>query len=468
MGEDNPLVMFKDRLLKGEGLAGIVEHGMGPEAKKITLLCQQIYCPEVSSTMFSRTLQFLVNIKLIPPPDSKLKLKNDADIIHKALDCPFYRVEEWIQYLGEWSFKTTFFDLQLEDALMLRKLKREVILRAKDPGISQIQNRKKLKEPLSLQLKITDVGLSLQGNSRNSYSVHSMQEGGDVVFNEEFSFQKNLEEIVQNWKEVENDLYMRYQSFSTQLKSHIQYFTEQKKGVFIRISTRSPKDAIIKTNKLYNILQELVAQEKTKSQHIPDDIKLRLLTRGIYKASEIQNYEEALWLLLNSDRIFEDFRMAQLLKTFPLKMAIREFTHFSTEYEFRAFVFNTKLTCATAYHQYSFVPELLQNKAVISSCIISFWESNVRSKVPFGDYTIDLVLSPSFLQATIIEINYPPPISSTILFDWNNPEDNHILLHGPYQLRLVQHPQEVPLTSYPNQLPLTWITPMAERVNLKL
>ena len=45
----------------------------------------------------------------------------------------------------------------------------------------------------------------------------------------------------------------------------------------------------------------------------------------------------------------------------------------------------------------------------------------------------------SIPQVRVVEINNPPPVAGTALFDWDNEADRHALQHGPFELRCVPH-----------------------------
>jgi len=104
-------------------------------------------------------------------------------------------------------------------------------------------------------------------------------------------------------------------------------------------------------------------------------------------------------------------------------------------------------TCCTAYHKTCYVVEIVTQKPKIAEVIYKFWENNLSPRVKCSNYTIDFVLSPTLESIHVIEINYPPPIAATILFDWSNENDRKIIQEGPFQLRIVETPLLTPLDS---------------------
>src|SRR5690606_16019082 len=153
---------------------------------------------------------------------------------------------------------------------------------------------------------------------------------------------------------------------------------------------------------------------------------LLFLTRASCYSLRVFSAKQALLLLINSDRISHDFRQCELTRSFPLQIAIRKFVEFSPEFEFRGFVSRGTLTACTAYHQFLFIPMLVNKKTEYSDCIVKYWNSKIKPLVKCTDYTFDVVVSCDLTQVWLIEINYPPPIASTVLFDWTNSNDRKI------------------------------------------
>jgi len=57
---------------------------------------------------------------------------------------------------------------------------------------------------------------------------------------------------------------------------------------------------------------------------------------------------------------------------------------------------------------------------------------------PDDTYTIDYVFDRDFKNLQLIEINDPPPVAGSSLFDWNDPTDKEILSSGPLTLRVLK------------------------------
>jgi len=170
---------------------------------------------------------------------------------------------------------------------------------------------------------------------------------------------------------------------------------------------------------------------------------------------KIFSAEEAILLLLGSERVFHDLHQAELTNSFPMKIAIRKFVEFDTVWEFRLFVSKGQPTAATAYHKLCYIKEIRNNKASIEARLLNHW-SSVKSTIKCEEYALDIALVPNSTNFYVIELNYPPPIASCILYDWSIAEDRNILQNGPFTLRCVEEPTQ-DACSLLNDTLSTWI-----------
>jgi hypothetical protein len=108
------------------------------------------------------------------------------------------------------------------------------------------------------------------------------------------------------------------------------------------------------------------------------------------------------------------------------------------EWEFRGFVTANELRCVTYYYKHYTCDALWKAKEQISSLIMQFWRSEIHPRLApmYHSYTVDFSIDLEKNCVHVVEINPPPPISSTVLFDWEDEIDRSIILNGPYQLRI--------------------------------
>lgn len=155
----------------------------------------------------------------------------------------------------------------------------------------------------------------------------------------------------------------------------------------MRLSTRSPKDSVERTRKF----QQLLAQEKQVHSGCVASV------RALYLASKVTTAQEAFLLLLFSKRIAHDLRYSLMSNTCPLYLAVREFSNFSPEWEFRIFVAQSNLCACCTYHRNCFVPQMASVRDKLLDTIYKYWCS-IKARVPVANYSLDLVLSPDLLK----------------------------------------------------------------------
>eukprot|EP00039_Didymoeca_costata_P023224 m.348030 g.348030 ORF g.348030 m.348030 type:complete len:414 (-) comp35286_c0_seq1:40-1281(-) len=259
------------------------------------------------------------------------------------------------------------------------------------------------------------------------------------------------------------------------------------KHAFVRMSIRSPKDAALSSQKFSDILEKeyvslcevygpeapewvtfnggMHSSDKRTSEHKKQIWKHNLRIIACYRA---QTYAlatttgtEAMGLLTRSKRIQGD--MYSLLDgTYNncFQLCVREFRHFDVCFEFRSFVYESKLTGLTQYNDLCFFPDLLKHKAAIQSKIESFVKTAVE-KLEMENMVLDLVLVDAnsiemlqqgwpalteerlaAMEVIIIEVNPLAEFAGGGLFEWN--ADKDVLLgHKPFEFRvqsaLTQH-----------------------------
>ncbi|KAH3745028.1 carboxylic acid reductase [Pelomyxa schiedti] len=414
MPDTNPLAVFRQSLLLGGGFAG-VEFDLGPDTSNTRKMMRQcgITCPAMTFEVFSRQLDFMVKSGLLPEPPSPsiptVELMPEA-----SPSDMYYRIERWYNDLKQVTFPTEFILLSETDARVLRSLSHSMLLSTESREAFSRERDK----PTEYIMKVTETGVSKSGAVSLDFKLDAQNEE-DFIEAKDDSYRK----IVISWKETNRANWKAITDLESQLKILIESFPQ---GAFVRLSTRSPKDSAFATSHYHSILQQVKHQNPSLDQGVCE-------ARAHVMSMCVTHAMDAIRLLLHSQRVMHDLRTCEMLGTFPVYVAIRKFEVFDTEWEFRLFVARGNLNAASMYHKHCFVPEIIKRHGDIEKAIFTAWES-VAPKINCSDYTLDLVLSPNLSLLWVVEVNYPPPVASTILFDWNNPHDRTILSQGPYQL----------------------------------
>ena len=257
--------------------------------------------------------------------------------------------------------------------------------------------------------------------------------------------------------------------------------TKYKNKVFVKLSTRSPKDSFTIFQNALNAFHEKLQQ--TKRNNIIDTVgaggtihvessssrssinydnnnileetsttnkiestndRLCIFSDLMIQHSAVKNGKEAVTIMLDSYRVVEDLREAyskdKESKGDKISIVIRGWDdRITPSCEFRGFVWNKELTCVGQYWHHLFYPHLQDKKLQdqISSELLDFYEKNIKTSMPVPCAMLDLVyLGPG--EIILVEIN---PLTdglgsfpgSTGLFDY---EEDVLQGKAPFEFRV--------------------------------
>ena len=306
-------------------------------------------------------------------------------------------------------------------------------------------------------------------------------------------------DIVTNLRELRDLL-------DKEIKSSIEYwykddtsYKEEDKGVFIRFSNRSPKDG----HKVYKDYQENKENEETESKQtteskeseqekkekadkIKQDPNAAFIEfcRSTIKDLYVTNGDDAMALILSSERVFTDLLAVINAHKYPYKylfhdqftidtiydnddeekkyieenddelkwkedkwdicrcsVAIRKWDNrIRDDLEFRCFVYDKKIRAISQYNHYCYFKELGDNplfEAAIKDKVSKYFYENIVELLPYHHYIIDFGIiikdennkeNIDGLDIIIIELNPFATTTGAGLFGWNN--DIDILKHS--------------------------------------
>jgi hypothetical protein len=182
----------------------------------------------------------------------------------------------------------------------------------------------------------------------------------------------------------------QFQQLTEQINSTIQQFQSP---CFIRLTTRSPKDAaMIPCNDLKSL---------QNSPQLPINQKLIRYFELLTQYLQVTNGSQAMRLLQESERVFLDIQQAFDASTptspvnpqshlgsyettasricpWDMGICIRKWDHrINEKYEFRCFVFQNNLVAISQYNTYIYCEELLRDRDILQSLMIRFYQFHI-------------------------------------------------------------------------------------------
>lgn len=341
------------------------------------------------------------------------------------------RIENWLPDVEEYTFPTKLIDLTADEAYALLKYRDETKLRA---AVRDQERREKGRKEAFAPL-----------DEHAEKSIH------DPAFLDEMH-----QFIMTDWARDPEVIswYLSLKRLKTKLdagikaiisgnnsenKSKIDESKNREAGAFIKLSTRSPKDATLNLTRTYHHIRRKLAESKlnllpnTKpgTEIVAED--LDILNEACTRTLRVTNGNEALRLLLESDRAHADISAHQLYlegeEKFNLKIAARKWCdEIDSNWEFRLFVVKGMPTALTIYNDFYFDERILKAKEQIEEVILNQWRK-VKDKVhrKSKNYCIDFAVTPSLEKVFIIELNnFLAPVAGSGLFEYHNAKDRKV------------------------------------------
>eukprot|EP01155_Anaeramoeba_flamelloides_P030618 Anaeramoba_flamelloidesa87125_41.p1 GENE.a87125_41~~a87125_41.p1 ORF type:complete len:286 (-),score=87.49 a87125_41:123-980(-) len=242
---------------------------------------------------------------------------------------------------------------------------------------------------------------------------------------------------------------------------------------FIRMSSRSPKDAALTSPKFKeeytNAFQTILENDEKKNDQFSEknttiNRKIHSLYIASVRALSCKTGMEAIKLLIESKRIQGDLLQYAVEGLFELQFWLREFHFFPVELEMRAFVYKKKLTALTQYNEFVYFPKIERNKSAIMEKVQNFVKQIIQ-EIPFQNFVLDI--NPCFendnsplldeekdfsqLKIYICELNPLAEFAGSGCFDWV--KDRDVLTgNSPFEFRIVEKPPQFGIQNIPE----TW------------
>ena len=218
-------------------------------------------------------------------------------------------------------------------------------------------------------------------------------------------------------------------------------------GAFVRLSSRSPKDASIHfPEDLRKHYERSLKAMSSSSRRIDDNSRTLALLQASTDIMRFQNAHEVVKALVVSDRVDEDLKLAlKYPSDWTEHLVIREWEPIQVDLEFRAFVSHGKLTALSQYNFAVYSQTINDHADEIQTLIVNFFHTKVQQrmrKAGYDSYIIDFALVPAegtMFQVKIIEINAFSETTDAAMFSWH--KERHLLTHGPLEFRYTREPR---------------------------
>ncbi|CAL1135268.1 unnamed protein product [Cladocopium goreaui] len=201
-------------------------------------------------------------------------------------------------------------------------------------------------------------------------------------------------------------------------------------AAFVRLNYLSPKDAVMDNLEKLGAASKWPEFQKRVRKEMPDvDEETQrniAAVRMLMSLTCVKTGGEALWMLTNSHRTYEDFWLRRLriqsvgIKGIADRIQVRRWEdRLLVETELRGFVFGGELTAVTQYHCCTVVPRFVEDPDGTLQKVLDFFGHHVRARLlsSFSACVVDF----AFLQGggmCVIELNPFGPQTGALLFDW--------------------------------------------------
>jgi hypothetical protein len=209
-------------------------------------------------------------------------------------------------------------------------------------------------------------------------------------------------------------------------------------GYFIRLASRSPKDAAIFSRAELDAATAKIAAaepepaaggtpEATRANH-----RLRAFCDLSIMSLRVSSGEAAVNLFVSSERVFRDVIEALAAREacgFTQKVVVREWEPLlDQEFEFRGFVTGGKLTALSQYNHMVHFPEQVKRKAELLHAIAAFWETSVRDRLAaqYARYIVDFAVLRDG-RVIVIELNPFDNHTGAGLYSWGSEKDVDVM-----------------------------------------
>lgn len=224
------------------------------------------------------------------------------------------------------------------------------------------------------------------------------------------------------------------------------------RGVFAKLSSRSPKDSTVCEARALARVQETLSSMRAAGSALDTNTIFAVTTSCGIQALRCETAFDVLETFLTSERVCEDD--LPLALSFPSSwsqhIAVRAWVHVPVHCEVRGFVMNGQLTALSQYFAGVYFPQLVAAKDRVLKMVQRSFTQLMLELLHDGklaDFVIDFAVDLVSDKVYVIELNaFGKPDgmgTGTLLFDKSKASDLAVLFgEEPFEFRVVTAPPE--------------------------
>eukprot|EP00761_Pharyngomonas_kirbyi_P005720 gb/GECH01005725.1/.p1 GENE.gb/GECH01005725.1/~~gb/GECH01005725.1/.p1 ORF type:complete len:368 (+),score=101.81 gb/GECH01005725.1/:1-1104(+) len=239
---------------------------------------------------------------------------------------------------------------------------------------------------------------------------------------------------------------------------------DQERGVFLKLSCRSPKDGIYNDPEFapvyHQVLKRLEKDGFGSSSSL--NTKAMAVMRAFIEMMKTSDARKSLYnRFIRSSRVYVDMMWA-LESNVDISISVRKWKNLPYDTEFRCFVFRDQITAISQYFAEIYSSRIVQNKNRLEKAMLRFFDENIKPRIETSEnlkkqirYNLDFIVclgkNEDDDQVHLIEMNPIEDSTDPCLFNWKN--EGNILRNGPYEFRVreTQHSDENLLRVLPQE-----------------
>ncbi|KAJ7489630.1 hypothetical protein B0H11DRAFT_2191767 [Mycena galericulata] len=202
-------------------------------------------------------------------------------------------------------------------------------------------------------------------------------------------------------------------------------------GCFMKLSSRSPKDAAVRSGVLEAYYARAVRAERQEGRELDDERRLWIVCEAEGAALRFTDAASVIRALILSERVWQDMTLALRHRKFwQQHVILRKWEPVPIDMEFRTFISHGRMTAISQY-AYQLCSPLLTHPASLAravSAIRTLYDCALRPVLEsegFADCVLDFGVQPAGLDedarpwtAHLIEINPLEETTDGALFSW--------------------------------------------------